>query len=88
TFIRSWRRPAESRSAIPAADGVHNVERGLARTAQGWEVQPEGLTRLLQRLWTEYAQPAGVALAGLLTLAAGVLLVVTVRRVRSRVVAA
>lgn len=51
------------RSPFPADNHMHNVERGLARTAQGWEVQPEGLTRLLQRLWTEYAQPAGVALA-------------------------
>lgn len=51
------------RSPYPDDDGIHSVERGLARTSQGWEVQPEGLTRLLQRLWDEYAQPAGVALA-------------------------
>ena len=27
-----------------------------------WEVQPEGLTRLLGRVWDEYAQPAGTVL--------------------------
>jgi beta-glucosidase len=29
----------------------------------GWEVQPEGLTRLLKRIHEEYAGPAGVSLA-------------------------
>ncbi|OLH51308.1 glycoside hydrolase family 1 protein, partial [Xanthomonas oryzae] len=43
-----------TRSPYPSHEGIHAVERGLPRTAQGWEVQPEGLTRLLQRLWTEY----------------------------------
>ena len=27
-----------------------------------WEVQPHGLTELLGRVWTEYAQPAGTVL--------------------------
>jgi beta-glucosidase len=27
-----------------------------------WEVQPEALTTLLERVWTEYAQPAGTTL--------------------------
>ena len=27
-----------------------------------WEVQPEGLTRLLIRVWEEYAEPAGTTL--------------------------
>ena len=49
-------------SPFPASEGIHWVERGLPRTAQGWEVQPEGLTRLLTRLWTDYASPAGVRL--------------------------
>jgi beta-glucosidase len=49
-------------SPFPADRGIHWVERGLPRTAQGWEVQPEGLTRLLLRVWDEYAQPAGVKL--------------------------
>ena len=34
----------------------------MPRTGQGWEVQPEGLTRLLRRIWDEYAQPAGIKL--------------------------
>ncbi|MGV2984930.1 GH1 family beta-glucosidase [Microbacterium sp. AGC85] len=50
------------RSPYPSNDGIHTVERGLPRTAQNWEVQPEGLTRLLQRVWTEYAEPAGTVL--------------------------
>lgn len=51
-----------TRSPYPSNDGIHSVERGLPRTAQNWEVQPEGLTRLLQRVWTEYAEPAGTVL--------------------------
>ena len=35
-------RPA--RSPYPSSDGIYAVERGLPRTAQNWEVQPEGLT--------------------------------------------
>lgn len=50
------------RSPYPSFEGIHSVERGLPRTAQNWEVQPEGLTRLLKRIWTEYAQPSGTAL--------------------------
>ncbi|MGM7667841.1 GH1 family beta-glucosidase [Microbacterium sp. A93] len=52
----------KGRSPYPSSEGIHSVERGLARTAQNWEVQPEGLTRLLERIWTEYAQPAGTVL--------------------------
>jgi beta-glucosidase len=48
---------------LPAADGIHRVPRNLARTPMGWEVQPEGLTRLLLRVQEEYTGPAGVALA-------------------------
>lgn len=51
-----------ARSPYPSSDRIHPVERGLPRTAQNWEVQPEGLTRLLQRVWTEYAQPADTVL--------------------------
>ncbi len=36
--------------------------RGLDRTAQNWEIQPEGLTRLLRRLSDEYTGERGVAL--------------------------
>lgn len=37
-------------SPYPSHEGIHLHERGLARTNMGWEVQPEGLTRLLQRV--------------------------------------
>jgi beta-glucosidase len=43
--------------AIPWAIGVdvvRNVSRGLPRTAMGWEIEPDGLRRLLVRLHTEY----------------------------------
>ena len=51
------------RSPFPAADGVSWHSRGLPLTAMGWEVQPEGLTRLLHRVHDEYSGPAGVALS-------------------------
>lgn len=53
----------ELRSPYPSHQAIHPVERGLARTAQGWEIQPEGLTRLLRRIWVEYAEPAGTVLS-------------------------
>ncbi|WP_298455592.1 GH1 family beta-glucosidase [uncultured Cellulomonas sp.] len=49
-------------SPYPAADGVHNHPRGLPVTSMDWEVQPEGLTRLLLRLQRDYTGPAGIAL--------------------------
>ena len=49
-------------SPFPVSENIHWYERGLPRTAQDWEVQPEGLTTLLERVWHEYAQPAGVVL--------------------------
>lgn len=57
----------ESARRIPAspfvsADGVHSVPRGLPVTGMGWEVQPEGLFRLLTRLQREYTGPAGIPL--------------------------
>jgi beta-glucosidase len=52
----------ETRSPFPAADDAHRHPRGLPLTAMDWEIQPEGLTRLLVRLHSEYAGPAGVAL--------------------------
>lgn len=42
-------------SPFPSTTDIHWVERGLPRTAMGWEVQPDGLTRLLQRVSAEYA---------------------------------
>lgn len=49
-------------SPFPVGEGIHTHPRGLPTTAMGWEVQPEGLTRLLVRIDDEYAQPAGVTL--------------------------
>ncbi len=49
-------------SPFPAAGDVHGHDRGLPRTPMSWEVQPEGLTRLLVRVQEEYSGPAGVAL--------------------------
>jgi beta-glucosidase len=51
------------RSPFPAAEGVHWHLRDLPLTAMQWEVQPEGLTRLLVRIQEEYAGPANVQLA-------------------------
>lgn len=42
------------RSPFPAAEGVYWHPRGLPVTDMGWEVQPEGLTRLLKRVHDEY----------------------------------
>ena len=53
---------APGSAAYPAADHVSSVSRGLPTTAMGWEVQPEGLYRLLLRLQDEYSGPAGTAL--------------------------
>ena len=50
-----------SESPFPAGSGYSN-DRGLKRTSMHWEVQPEGLTRLLRRVSDEYAAPAGTAL--------------------------
>ncbi len=50
------------RSPFPAAENVHWHDRGLPRTGQNWEVQPEGLTRLLLRVSDEYTAERGVAL--------------------------
>lgn len=47
-------------SPFVAADGAHAVPRGLAVTGMGWEVQPEGLRRLLNRVQQEYTGPAGI----------------------------
>ncbi len=49
-------------SPFPAAADAHPHPRGLPTTAMGWEVQPEGLTRLLARLHEEYTGGAGTVL--------------------------
>jgi len=54
--------PRRAESPFPSHDGIHLHERGLPRTSMHWEVQPEGLSHVLQRVWTEYAQPVGTVL--------------------------
>ncbi|WES63740.1 GH1 family beta-glucosidase [Microbacter sp. GSS18] len=49
-------------SPFPSFERIHWHDRGLPRTSMHWEVQPEGLTRLLERVSAEYAVPADVAL--------------------------
>lgn len=46
----------------PSPEGIFHHNRGLPRTAMGWEVQPEGLTRLLTRLHEDYTGPLGMSL--------------------------
>ena len=53
---RSTRSPFPPRTTCTATRATCPV------TAMDWEIQPEGLTRLLVRLHEEYAGPAGVAL--------------------------
>jgi beta-glucosidase len=50
------------RSPFPAAENVHWHLRDLPLTAMQWEVQPEGLTRLLTRIDAEYTRSPGVKL--------------------------
>jgi beta-glucosidase len=52
----------EGRSPFPSHEGIFWHERGLPRTSMNWEVQPRGLTSLLERVWDEYARPAGTTL--------------------------
>jgi beta-glucosidase len=49
-------------SPFPAGDGVYTHPRGLPTTVMNWEVQPDGLTRLLVRIDEEYTREAGVTL--------------------------
>ncbi|MCU1411730.1 MAG: beta-glucosidase [Rhodoglobus sp.] len=51
------------RSPFPAAENVYWHLRDLPLTAMDWEVQPEGLTRLLQRIHREYTGAPGVRLS-------------------------
>ncbi|MGP3533413.1 GH1 family beta-glucosidase [Microbacterium sp. RD1] len=51
-----------TRSPFPSSEGIYWHDRGLARTSMNWEVQPEGLTRLLTRVHDEYTAARGVAL--------------------------
>lgn len=49
-------------SPFPSHENIHWHDRGMARTAMNWEIDPEGLTRLLVRVADDYARQAGVAL--------------------------
>jgi beta-glucosidase len=51
-----------TRSPFPSVDGIYWHDRGLPRTPMNWEVQPEGLTRLLRRVDQEYSAAVGTAL--------------------------
>ncbi len=51
-----------SESPFPSSENIYWHERGLPRTPMNWEVQPEGLTRLLVRVSEDYAEPAGTSL--------------------------
>jgi beta-glucosidase len=51
-----------TRSPFPAAEGVYFHPTGGPSTAMGWPIQPQGLRDLLAHLYSDYAQPAGVAL--------------------------
>lgn len=68
-------RPEESRQmpggaevARPTSEPMvglgeaYTVSRGLPRTAMDWEIQPEGLRRLLARVHEEWTGPAGIPL--------------------------
>ncbi|WP_156758858.1 GH1 family beta-glucosidase [Microbacterium karelineae] len=46
-----------TRSPYPSHEGIHWHDRGLDRTGMAWEVQPEGLTRLLERVAADYDVP-------------------------------
>jgi beta-glucosidase len=60
--------PGEAAVTRPTSDPnvglgeAYVVSRGLPRTSMEWEVQPDGLRRLLESLHTEYTGPAGIAL--------------------------
>lgn len=44
-------------SPFPGCDDLSTADRGLPKTSMGWDVQPEGLTRLLRRLHDDYSVP-------------------------------
>lgn len=66
--------PANGSATQPEANGLRKgnpnvgsewvefVSRGLPRTDMEWEIQPDGLRRLLERLHHDYTGPAGIPL--------------------------
>lgn len=61
---RSGEAPTDraTSSPFPNDEGVYTHPRDLPVTDMNWEIQPEGLTRLLLRLQEDYTGPAGVTL--------------------------
>jgi beta-glucosidase len=61
-YFRHVVRAADSPQAAPlpwvAGDEVEFVERGLPKTAMGWEIDPGGLHEMLARVHREYGVPA------------------------------
>lgn len=51
-----------TRSPFPADDGIHWHPSNLPVTSMGWEVEPHGLTELLERVHRDYSGPAGIPL--------------------------
>lgn len=56
--------PVERVTSNPnvGVDDVATLSRSLPRTAMDWEVQPEGLRRVLERVQRDWSGPAGVSL--------------------------
>ncbi|WP_199424951.1 GH1 family beta-glucosidase [Actinotalea solisilvae] len=56
--------PLARATSVPAVGQgeAYTVSRGLPRTAMDWEVQPDGLRRLLERVHTDWTGPAGIPL--------------------------
>ena len=50
----------ETGSPFPADDGIHWHPTGAPVTSMGWEIEPHGLTELLERVQRDYTGPAGV----------------------------
>lgn len=60
SLVFASERGLPRRNPAVGSERVRNIDRPLPRTAMGWEVQPEGLERLLLRLQEQYTGPAGI----------------------------
>ena len=60
--LRHLELPRPTRNPYVGIGEAHTWSRGLPRTPMDWEVQPEGLTRLLTRMQRDYTGPAGIPL--------------------------
>ncbi|HZC25821.1 MAG TPA: GH1 family beta-glucosidase [Actinopolymorphaceae bacterium] len=54
SFVRAGAKKAEKHLAWIGCDDVESVPQGFPRTDMGWEIEPDGLRRLLVRLHTDY----------------------------------